>query len=236
MKKLATVLLAVSLAVSSVAPVLAKDRITDPNKPSLAPGTVIYPVNGSTGGEVDVTSTSLALLEAAKGGAGDTTQGKYIFSVDAEPDKYEDPAVTKVVKNEANGNIAYTIADALEDLSIDPKKTNFVVYSVSGKTKKINPLKYDFANVFSDLVYGTATEYGFDGVDGPFTIELKMDLLKNLKKKDLKKYKIMVISQDPKTGANKVSFSKLQPKFFNKEAGTIKVTVSGLGTYVLVKK
>ena len=44
MKKLATVLLAVSLAVSSVAPVLAKDSITDPNKPSLAPGTVIYPV------------------------------------------------------------------------------------------------------------------------------------------------------------------------------------------------
>ena len=100
----------------------------------------------------------------------------------------------------------------------------------------MEPLKYDFANVFSDLVYGTAAEYGFDGVDGPFTIELKLDLLKNLKKKDLKKYKIMVISQDPKTGANKVSFSKLQKKFFNKEAGTIKVTVSGLGTYVLVKK
>ena len=236
MKKLATVLLAVSLAVSSVAPVLAKDSITDPNKPSLAPGTVIYPVNGSKGGEVDVTSTSLALLEAAKGGAGSTAESKYIFSVDAEPDKYEDPAVTKVVKNEANGNIAYTIADALEDLSIDPKKTNFVVYSVSGKTKKINPLKYDFANVFSDLAYGTAAEYGFDGVDGPFTIELKLDLLKNLKKKDLKKYKIMVISQDPKTGANKVSFSKLQKKFFNKKAGTIKVTVSGLGPYVLVKK
>ena len=76
----------------------------------------------------------------------------------------------------------------------------------------------------------------FVPVDGPFTIELKIDLLKNLKKKDLKKYKLMVISQDPKTGENKVSFSKLQPKFFNKEAGTIKVTVSGLGTYVLVKK
>ena len=236
MKKLATVLLAASLAVSCVVPVLASTSITDANKPSVAPGTVIYPANGSTSGDVDVTSTSLALLEAAKGGAGSAIEDKYIFSVDAEPDKYEDPAVAKVVKNEANGNIAYTIADALEDLSIDPKKTNFIVYSVSGKTKKINPLKYDFANVFSDLAYGTAAEYGFDGVDGPFTIELKLDLLKNLKKKDLKKYKIMVISQDPKTGANKVSFSKLQKKFFNKEAGTIKVTVSGLGTYVLVKK
>ena len=229
MKKLATVLLAASLAVSSVAPVLAKDSITVPNKAS----TTWYE------GSADLAAANNALLETAKGvkgGAGSATEGKMIFSVDAEPDKYEDPAVTKVVKNESNGNIAYTIADALEDLNIDPKKTSFIAYSASGKTKKINPLKYDFANVFSDLVYGTAAEYGFDGVDGPFTIELKLDLLKNLKKKDLKKYKIMVISQDPKTGANKISFSKLQKKFFNKEAGTIKVTVSGLGPYALVKK
>ena len=166
MKKLATVLLAVSLAVSSIAPVLAAPSITTPNEPSVAPGTVIYPANGSTSGDVDVTSTSLAFLEAAKGGAGSAIEDKYIFSVDAEPDKYEDPAVTKVVKNESNGNIAYTIADALEDLNIDPENTDFVVYSVSGKTQTIDPLAYDFANVFSDLVYGTAAEYLLQGGTG----------------------------------------------------------------------